>query len=76
MAVEIAQDGARRDACPNPKTGRKRRSKVGSKRGAHGAITCGDRRPADATKAPDSSKIRPHKPKPKPESTFQPNEVY
>lgn len=75
-AVEIAQISTKKDACPSPKTSRKRRSQVGSKSGAREAITCGDRRPADATKTPNSSKIRPHKLKPKPESTFQPNEVY
>ena len=75
-ALEIAQDSGRRDACPSPNTGRKRTSQAGSKSNAQGSISCGDRRPADATKAPEGSKIRSHKPKPKPESTFQPNEAY
>ena len=73
---EIAQNGGRTNACPSPKTARERRSQDGSKSDAKRALACDDRRPADATKAPEGSKIPPRKPKPKPESTFQPNEAY
>ncbi len=75
-AAEIAQDSRKRDACPSPELGRKRKGQGGSKSSAKGAISCGDRRPAAATKVPEGSKIRPQKPKPNPESTFPPNEAY